>query len=281
MTITPNLDHPAKFSPPILDAIRAVVAQVGAGGPYLTGPTKVLDPFAGVGLIHTLDDLADVETWGVELEPEWAACHPRTIVADSRRLPFPDAQFDIVASSPSYGNRMADHHDAADPCSTCAGSGCVVPGCTGGDSIADYHRSTVPAPVDEHRPCPKCKGTGLSRRNTYRHRLGRPLSPGSGSSMHFTTDAYKRLHLAVLADSHRVLSRYGLLVWNVSNHESGGVEHRVVEWYLDQLLHQTGPRGWPLWRLEALHPVATRRNRFGANADRRVDQEFVLVLRKV
>lgn len=93
--------HPAKFSAPILGVLRELVPP-GA---------KVLDPFAGVGLVHSLDH---AETWGVEIEPEWATVHPRTIVGDALSLPFPDASFDVVVTSPTYGNRMADHHNAKD-----------------------------------------------------------------------------------------------------------------------------------------------------------------------
>lgn len=70
----------------------------------------ILDPFAGVGLVHTLG----LKSVGVEIEPEWANQHPQTIVGDSRNLPFPDRFFDGITTSPTYGNRMADHHNAKD-----------------------------------------------------------------------------------------------------------------------------------------------------------------------
>lgn len=70
----------------------------------------MLDPFAGIGRVHELG-FASV---GVEIEPEWANQHRRTIVGDSRRLHFPDGFFDGVITSPAYGNRMADHHNARD-----------------------------------------------------------------------------------------------------------------------------------------------------------------------
>jgi len=79
-----------------------------------------------VGGIHTLarkggpsegallGDGITIRTVGVELEPEWAAQHPRTLVGDARALPFADATLDTVVTSPTYGNRMADHHNAKD-----------------------------------------------------------------------------------------------------------------------------------------------------------------------
>lgn len=73
-----------------------------------TGMPVVLDPFAGTGRIH---ELTDCVTIGVELEPEWAAMHDRTIVGDATSLPWYWGDwFDMVITSPTYGNRMADRH---------------------------------------------------------------------------------------------------------------------------------------------------------------------------
>jgi tRNA G10 N-methylase Trm11 len=74
---------------------------------------RVLDPFAGIGKIH---DLAGegITTVGVELEAEWAMQHPGTEVGDALNLRFRRNGFDVIATSPCYGNRMADHHNAQD-----------------------------------------------------------------------------------------------------------------------------------------------------------------------
>lgn len=79
----------------------------------LIGDGVVLDPFAGVGRIHELERPGRV-TVGVEIELEWAATHPHTVCGDSTSLPFPNETFDYIATSPTYGNRMADHHNARD-----------------------------------------------------------------------------------------------------------------------------------------------------------------------
>lgn len=72
----------------------------------------ILDPFAGVGRVHRLatDERRVV---GVEIEPEWAALHPDTICADALALPFKRG-FGAAVTSPVYGNRMSDHHEAKD-----------------------------------------------------------------------------------------------------------------------------------------------------------------------
>lgn len=93
--------HPAKFSDDLLRRVALHVPQ----------DALVLDPFAGVGRIHRL---TYARTVGVELEPEWACQHQRTVVANALTLPFPDGVFDVIATSPVYGNRMSDHHDARD-----------------------------------------------------------------------------------------------------------------------------------------------------------------------
>jgi SAM-dependent methyltransferase len=107
VTIEPK-PHPAKFTPSILEALQhAVTLETQARG----RPLLALDPFAGTGLVHTLEG---VTTWGVEIEPEWAVHHPRTIVGDATRLPFPADTFDLLVTSPTYGNRMADLYDGRD-----------------------------------------------------------------------------------------------------------------------------------------------------------------------
>lgn len=95
--------HPAKFSTEILAVIDELLGDA----------RTVLDPFAGIGLIHSLYPAR--QTFGIEIEPEWANQHPRTQVGNILNLPFPDESFDAIATSPCYGNRMADHHNASDP----------------------------------------------------------------------------------------------------------------------------------------------------------------------
>lgn len=97
-----GLSHPARFSPKILEAIDRM----------LMGGT-LLDPFAGTGVVHELANGRRVVI-GIELEPEWAALHPNTIIGDATFLPIRSRTIDAIATSPTYGNRFADHHNAKD-----------------------------------------------------------------------------------------------------------------------------------------------------------------------
>lgn len=99
-----NVKHPAKFSDPVLQEIEVMLEACGR-------PRRALDPFAGTGRVHRFPGMLTV---GVELEAEWATLHPRTIVGNALRLPFADATFDGMVTSPTYGNRLADHHNARD-----------------------------------------------------------------------------------------------------------------------------------------------------------------------
>lgn len=103
-----KLEHPARFSDPILDTIATHVA----------GSEIVLDPFAGTGRVHELRERAGViETIGIEIEPEWADKHPDTRLGDALDLGasgIGPESVDRIVTSPTYGNRMADHHDAKD-----------------------------------------------------------------------------------------------------------------------------------------------------------------------
>lgn len=289
MTITANDDHPATYSAEVLPYIRQVMAQAASMPPSIFGTPRVLDPFGGTGVkLHTLADEVGIDSVAVELEPEWAACHPRNVHGDATALEFDDESFDIVATSPCYGNRMADDHENRDACGTCGGGGCAVTGCDGGDGVQGWgdpaevdHYADVPVHVDEHVRCSVCKGAGLSRRNTYRHRLGRALSKGTAANLRFVAgprgNKYRRLHERAWAEVHRVLRPYGVFVLNVSNHletiDGQVVEHRCTEWHIDHLVRNG-------FRLEAIYPITTRRQKQGANGDTRPDHEFVIILRK-
>jgi hypothetical protein len=99
-----GISHPARYS----DAMLALFAELL---PPVEYPT-VLDPFAGTGRIHELPNA----TAGIEIEPKWAALHDDTIEGDALLvMAMMRRSFDAIATSPTFGNRLADHHHASDP----------------------------------------------------------------------------------------------------------------------------------------------------------------------
>lgn len=103
---TTKTRHPAKFSNAVLAEILTLSAKWNLG-------RTVLDPFAGTGKIHALRQWGFL-TAGLELEPEWAAMSPYTRVGDALATGFPDNAWTTIVTSPTYGNRMADHYNVQD-----------------------------------------------------------------------------------------------------------------------------------------------------------------------
>lgn len=258
-------EHPATFSKTVLDRLREVLVD----HVQLHGPVRVLDPFAGTGGIHDLAQADTIETVGVELQPEWASAHPDTQVGDATALPFPAGSFGGIVTSPCYGNRMADHHVAKDPCKVCKGVG-EVEVRTEDDLGVRFDAVS----------CTDCRGSGLSKRNTYAHALRRsgaePVPVATNAVVLRWGQAYRTLHEAVVDEWLRVVEPGGLIAVNMSNHletikrGEPAVEHRVVEWWVNLLLVKG-------CRLDEVRRVATRRNRQGANGDARVVGEVVMV----
>lgn len=214
LNVEPSWDHPAKFNAKILEVITNVLDDIGFMG-------RILDPFAGVGGIHTLSAGMDSDTpettrstLAVELEPEWASASAEvgwTACADFLKADFinkgtsfhrrgEDANLtlfpghiDAIVTSPTYGNRMADHHEARDG----------------------------------------------SKRLTYRHRLGRALSKGSSAAMQWGQD-YQWFHLSAWAKSAEILrgmcqNENAWLLLNVKDHPRKGEIMHVTDWHCDAL----------------------------------------------
>lgn len=244
--------------------MRKVVAE------HASRPIRIIDTCAGVGGVHQLHAQGGHDTVGVELQPAWAAAHPRTVVGDATALQFADDEFDALAVSYCYGTRMADHHQAKDPCPRCLPYRDVAPlGHTVVATVGPDHVNQLTA------RCRHCRGTGRSPRNTYTHALRESgIEPVGG--VHDATQqqwgpAFRATHVAMVKEATRVVRPGGLGLVNISNHMRGDVEQNVAEWFLHVFISQ----GWYVWEVRR---IATRRNGQGANRDLRVDGELLLVL---
>ena len=206
--------HPAKYT----DVLLPVMAGM------LRGRRRILDPFGGVGGAFALEQWVDgAQVDCVEIEPEWAAMHPRTTLGNALALPWPADTFDAVATSPTYANRMSDHHHAKD----------------------------------------------ASKRRTYTHTLGRALHPDNSGAMDWGPK-YRAFHVAAWTEARRVLQVGGAFVLNIKNHIRAGKVQPVTEWHIDAL-EALG------FRLQRHERVPTPSMRYGANSDKRVEYESVIL----
>lgn len=263
MTTAPQ-PHPAKFS-------KAIIEHVAGKLPTWIDLSDgrrpwVLDSFAGSGKVHLLQDeyQLGVRTVGVELEPEWAAWHQRTVVGDStnlaavpglKALGITPGDIEVLFTSPTYGNRMADHHEAKDPCKACSGTG-----------LAERATANEGAKV-----CTNCSGSGLSKRHTYKHYLGRMPTEGSSCVMPWGR-AYREFHERWMREQLTWLARGALIVLNVKNKADGDDEYRVVEFFINMAL----VLGCTI--IEVDH-IGTRGLAHGANHQVRTDGEKIIWLR--
>src|SRR5690606_20149612 len=103
--------HPAKYTDSLLPVFARILREHAA--------RSVLDPMAGVGKIGLLRDYGFAgRIVANEIEPEWAYQAPPWVevrISDAANMAWAnDEEFDAIVTSPCYGNRMADHHDARD-----------------------------------------------------------------------------------------------------------------------------------------------------------------------
>jgi len=104
-----NTKHPAKFT----DSFIPIFADI------LKEKNNVIDIFAGTGKIVEIKNLGyKGKVFINEIEPEWAEINSSMVDGftklDAENLPYKDEYFEAVCTSPTYGNRMADCHNAKD-----------------------------------------------------------------------------------------------------------------------------------------------------------------------
>lgn len=245
-------EFPAKFTPTILDRIADELRVRMLADPL------ILDPFAGIGGVHGLRDRYPCRTVGIDLEPEFAACHPDTLCGDSRHagsLLF-DAGVgrpDVLVTSPAYGNRFADQYLGSDTekCRDCKGLGQIT-------------SSTYPPSL-----CKRCDGSGNapSKRANYAIAKGATLTPGSGAALQWG-QRYRETHELIVR---RLVADIGAPLWivNVSSSIRGEGYVPVTEWWVTMLARYL--------TVVDLVAVETPRMGFGANGDARVPVEHIIV----
>ena len=208
--------HPAKFSRNLYEWFEKILKY--------PQPRRLLDPFGGIGGIFTLTHkLFLTEIFCVEIEPEWAAYDSRITVGNALDLPYEDDYFDAACTSPTYGNRMADHHEARDS----------------------------------------------SKRNTYRHTLGRPLASKNSGQLQWGP-RYREFHIQAWTELRRVLQPNARFVLNCKNHIRKGKIQRVTEWHVE-VLNSLG------FHQQEWISVLAGGNRQGQNGDLRVAHEDVIL----
>lgn len=89
--------HPAVMGPHILEVCKRFLP---------TERCRILDPFAGVGTTARL--LPGHDVVGIEIERDWALQSNSTIHGNSLEIIPTLGKFDVILTSPCYGNRMAD-----------------------------------------------------------------------------------------------------------------------------------------------------------------------------
>jgi len=261
----PPRPHPATYS----DGVTVVIAELLRR--FVPTGSLVVDPFAGTGGIHV--HAPEWDTRGVELEPEWANQHPRTVVGDALALPWGAHEVQAIVTSPCYGNRMADTYmgSANEKCRECDGDGRYDP-CPIDEH--DHRRPDCPTPVpvidlDMLGVCAGCLGTGRkrSKRHTYAIDLGRVPSEGSAAVMQWGPE-YRAFHATAWREARRVLTPGGYFILNISDHYRDGLVQPVSLWHIATLV-DLGLR-----YVDSV-PVMTRRMKHGQNRKLRVPNEWV------
>jgi len=221
-------------------------------------PGPILDPYAGIGRVH---ELGRDDTYGIEIEPEWAATHQHTVWADSSTLRRVEGEWaDRYCSVVQKEN--GERGNIARP-------NAVITSCDYGNRMADQYLGT---PEERRR---RAETGELPRRRGYAISLGRKVSPGSTARFKFGPEykaAHTRIFTAVtdvcLPDSKLALNVSDFFVTNAPGEDP---QRAYVVSFWVELIASLG------WVVERLIPVGTRRFRDGANSDLRVDAETIVV----
>lgn len=192
-----KLKHPAQYTPAIVDA--AIKRLDGVTG-------TLLDPFAGPGQHLARLKAPGRKVIGYEIEKPWADFgDPFVQCVDSTLMPRTARSIAAIFTSPAYGNRFADHHNACDASTR--------------RSYTHDMRTMLEDP-------------------SYQ------LDPDNAGLYLFGTDEYADLHRAVWAECTRVAAPGCIFLLNASDFIRKGARVRVTKWHLDVLKELGWVRGW-------------------------------------
>jgi tRNA G10 N-methylase Trm11 len=105
-----KIKHPAVFTDAFIPIFAELLNRYKC--------QNVLDCMAGTGKIALVKKYWKGKVYCVDLEEEWALPEYPVdywFTGDAAHTIFKDGQFDAIITSPSYGNRLADHQEAKDP----------------------------------------------------------------------------------------------------------------------------------------------------------------------
>lgn len=261
--------HDAKYSGEVVAMIHEILHSKSAP---VQGP--IFDPFAGLGL-----DLPKLrhDATGIEIEPDWANASPLITQGDALNPNDYPPTIGAIATSPCYGNRMADQYLGA-PCPNCNGTG------------QTFDRAALSEdlfPID----CPTCNRTGRDpedqkRRYGYALSLGHPTHPNSAASLHFHNNHKGHRYRAFHAKWLRLIAHQILkpgprrLILNMKDHyrteqTQDGINAQRRQYACDWWLHAAHESGL---RLTAALPVYTAGYGYGANmATGKAEHEMIFV----
>lgn len=209
-----------------------------------------------------------------------------TIVGNALYLPFRDRAFDGIVTSPCYGNRMADHHDARDDSKRNTYTHSARHPAKFSDEVLNIIRKMLYEDIEDapfvtildpfagvgrvHELMADTYGIEIEpawARGEIRDTT-KPLHPQNSGQMQWG-DLYRAFHRWAWAEATRVARQFFIL--NISDHIRRGQRQGVTTWHVAELV-KLG------WRPARWEKVSTPRLRFGENHRARVDHEWVVLL---
>ena len=135
--------------------------------------------------------------------------------------------------------------------------------------------AVLTSPTYGNRMADDFEATEIGKRITYRHKLGRKLSEGTTSNLHFgrKKGKYEELHKSIWGVCVDALRPGGVFILNCKDFIANKQIKEVTQWHVDTLVEMG-------LSVTAWEKVPSRGMRFGANRELRVEHEDVVCLVK-